>query len=226
MPGEIVRREPVWSGRVRVLHWTLALTTLLLLASGWILSAEYTPLMANLHSVHVSAGVLLSLALAARLALLVWGCGAEHARDFRTTLRAMLDMLRFYITAGRAPQPAYYAHNPLWAPLYLLLFATLALQSASGLTWWYGGAADPEYTLALPWLLGWTLPEWHHAGYRVIGTFTLAHVLAVGWHDWKGTGAEISAMLNGHKIFIIRRASDVLPEAWKKTQDPPNPEGD
>lgn len=226
MPNEIVRREPVWSGRLRVLHWTLALTTLLLLASGWILSADYTPLMANLRSLHISAGILLSLALAARLALLVWGHAAEHARDFRTTLRAMLDTLRFYITAGRAPAAAYYAHNPLWAPLYLLLFAALALQAVSGLTWSYGGTADPEYTLALPWLLGWTLPEWHHAGYRVIGVFTLAHVLAVGWHDWKGTGAEISAMFNGHKIFIIRRASDVLPVAWKKTPGPTNTRDD
>jgi Ni/Fe-hydrogenase 1 B-type cytochrome subunit len=217
MPAETVRREAVWSGRLRALHWTLALATLLLLASGWLLSQEFTPLTANLRSVHVGAGVLLSLALTGRLMLLVFGRGAEHLRDFRPSPAGMLGMLRFYVTAGRAPLPAYYAHNPLWAPLYLLLFATLALQAASGLTWLYTGAADPEYFQALPWLMGWTLSEWHLGGYRIIAAFTLAHILAVFWHDWKGTGAEISALLNGHKIFIIRRASDVLPVAWKKT---------
>lgn len=220
MPGEIVRREPIWSGRLRVLHWTLALTTLVLLATGWVLSADYTPLMANLRRLHIGAGILLSLALTARLVLLVWGRGAEHARDFRMALRGVSDMLRFYITAGRAPVPAYYAHNPLWAPLYLLLFAVLTLQVASGLAWSYAGETDPEYYLALPWLLGRTLPEWHHAGYRVISVYTLTHIIAVGWHDWKGTGSEISAMLNGHKIFIIRKASDVLPVAWKKAPGP------
>ncbi len=226
MPGEIVRREPVWSGRLRALHWTLAVTTLLLLASGWVLSAEYTPLTANLRSVHVSAGILLSLALAGRLILLVFGRGAEQARDFRPAIGAMLGMLRFYVTAGRAPPPAYYAHNPLWAPLYLLLLATLALQAASGLFWQFIGATDPEYYQALPWLFGWTLSEWHHAGYRIIGVFTLTHILAVGWHDWKGTGAEISAMLSGHKIFIIRRPSDVLPVAWKKSPGPSDTKDD
>ena len=226
MPAEIVQREPVWSGRLRMLHWTLAVTTLVLLASGWLLSAEYTPLAANLRSTHVSAGVLLSLALAGRLILLVFGRGTEQVRDFRLIPAAMLGMLRFYVTAGRATQPAYYAHNPLWAPLYLLLFATLALQAASGLFWLYTGTTDPEYYQALPWLFGWTLSEWHHAGYRVIGVFTLSHVLTVGWHDWKGTGAAISAMLSGYKIFIIRRPSDVLPVAWKKAPGPSDSEGD
>ncbi len=221
MSGESVRRVAVWSGRLRTLHWALALATLSLLASGWLLSQELTPLSANLRVVHVSAGVLLGLALAGRLILLVFGRGAEQLRDFRLSPAGMLGMLRFYVTAGRAPLPAYYAHNPLWAPLYLLLFVVLALQTASGLAWLTAGAADPEYFQALPWLLGWTLSEWHLGGYRIIAAFTLAHLIAVFWHDWKGSGAEISAMLNGHKIFIIRRAADLLPVTWKNTPGRP-----
>jgi Ni/Fe-hydrogenase 1 B-type cytochrome subunit len=224
MNSGIVRRELVWSGRLRALHWMLAATTLLLLASGWMLSADYAPQTTRLRSVHISAGVLLGLALMGRLILLIIGHGAERAQDFRTSMAAVLGMLRFYVTAGRSPPPAYYAHNPLWGPLYLLLFALLTLQSASGLAWLLAGAADPEYFLAWPWLLGWTLPEWHYAGYRVIAAFTFAHVFAVFLHDWKGTGAEISAMLSGHKIFIIRRPSDVLPVAWKKSPKPSDTE--
>ena len=209
MPADFCRVVSRW-------HWALATSTLLLLFSGWLLSVEVTPSSVPLRSVHVSAGVLLTLALMARLILLLVGRGTERLRDFRTTATAVLGMLRFYVTAGRSPLPAYYAHNPLWAPLYLLVFVILALQAASGLSWQFAGAADPEYYLAWPWLLGWTLPEWHDAGYRVIAVFTFAHVFAVCLHDWKGTGAEISAMLSGYKIFIISLPSDVLPVAWKK----------
>lgn len=226
MPGETVRREPVWSGRLRGLHWALALSTLWLLASGWLLSLEHMPLTVDLRRLHIGAGVVMGLALAGRLLLLAFGHAAEHLRDFRPSPRAMLAMLRFYATAGRAPLPAYYAHNPFWAPLYLLLLAVLGLQTASGLAWQYAGSADPEYYQALPWLLGWTLPEWHEAGYRVIAGFTISHLLAVFWHDWKGTGAEVSAMLNGHKIFIIRRPSDVLPVKWKKPMGPTDTPGE
>ena len=223
MPSGRVRREPVWSGRLRALHWALAASTLLLLVSGWLLSVQVRPLPVNLRSMHVSAGVLLTLALMGRLILLLAGRGTELLRDFRTTTTAMLGMLRFYVTAGRSPLPAYYAHNPFWAPLYLLLLATLALQAASGLSWQFAGAAGPEYFLVWPWLFGWTLPEWHYAGYRVIAVFTFAHVFAVFLHDWKGTGAEISAMLSGYKIFIISLPSNVLPVAWKKPPKPSDP---
>jgi len=214
MPAEVIRRQAVWSGRLRFTHWVIALTSLLLLASGWLLSADNRVPAPGFHPVHATAGYVLGLALCVRVWLLIFGRGPEHWRDLiprATQLRSAGAMLRFYLTGGRAPLPAYYAHNPLWGPIYLLLFGVLAAQVASGLYWLHAGPADRDYYQALPWLFGWTLPEWHMAGYHCIGIFSIVHVVAVFWHDWKGGNSEISAMVHGHKYFIVRRPADLFP---------------
>ena len=44
----------------------------------------------------------------------------------------------------------------------------------------------------------------------VIGGFSVTHVLSVFLHDARGTSSEISAMVNGHKIFLPARAPQEL----------------
>ena len=68
---------------------------------------------------------------------------------------------------------------------------------------------DPSSLLQLaatPWWLGWTLPEWHAGLAWFTGGFSVAHVLSVFLHDARGTTSEISAMVNGHKIFLPTRS--------------------
>lgn len=49
------------------------------------------------------------------------------------------------------------------------------------------------------------LTAWHGLGYGIISTFMVLHILTVFLHDWKGTGSEVSAMISGYKIFVIRK---------------------
>lgn len=190
MTGELVRRVLVWSGLVRALHWAMALCVLALIGSAWAMQRAPAELGAGASRLHRDVGYLLLAALAARAYLLLFGHRAEAWRDFvpwPPQHRAAVQMLRFYLSLGRAPLPAYYAHNPLWGPIYLAFLGLLVFQGATGLL----GPAG-----------------WHAAAWPIVVGFTVLHVLAAFVHDWKGSGADVSAMINGHRVFVARRADE------------------
>lgn len=210
-----LKRVAVWSTRLRLAHWLLAVATLLLLGTGWLLAQALADRLPWLLATHLAAGYTLLLALTLRLYLLFFGSGPEHWRDLvprGTQVKAAGEMLLFYIALGRRSLPAYYAHNPLWAPVHLLLFAMLAVQGASGLLLSFADASGLAYYHATPWLLGYTLPELHYAGLPLLAGYAGTHILATFVHDWRSGGSEVSALIGGYKLFIVRRAPDTLPD--------------
>jgi Ni/Fe-hydrogenase 1 B-type cytochrome subunit len=210
-----IQRVRVWSGALRLTHWALALCVLALLASGWVLSAGLMEKPQPWRDLHVTAGAVLGLALLSRIVLLI--AGRTPTDRWRDVLplnprqwRGMRDMLVFYLSLGRVPLPTWYGHNLLWGPLYLLLFAVLGMAVVTGLLI---ARHDPQSLLqvaATPWWLGWTLPEWHAGLAWITGGFAVTHVLSVFLHDARGTASEISAMVNGHKIFLPAHSSQEL----------------
>ena len=199
---EELRRVKVWSASVRLLHWLLALTVCLLIATGWLFrQAGVADLLfiGRLWDLHMMAAHVFVLALVARI-LLLFGKESAGWRDFlisRTQRPALRDMLRFYLSLGRSPMPSYYAHNPFWGPIYLLMFLVLLAQVVSGMLIRYqpGG------------ILRWIpeLKHLHDVGYAIIATFVPFHILTAFLHDWKGKGAEVSAMISGYKLFVVQR---------------------
>lgn len=189
-----IKRVLVWSGRLRLAHWLTALSTLVLLGTGWLLGVvprAYGVLL----DYHYLAGYVLIAGVLLRLYLLFFGQATETVGALiprRQQLGAMLDMLRFYISFGRWRLPAWYAHNPLWQPLYLLLLIVLVAQILTGVF------ADVSFIVA-----GRGLPGWHALGSDVIAVACGLHIAAVFSHDLKGSGSDISAMVNGHRIFVI-----------------------
>lgn len=219
-----MQRARVWSIGLRVGHWLMALCVLALLSSGWALSLGLADKPQSWRELHVTAGSLLGIVLLFRIALLFAGrTPTDRWRDcLPVTLQqwqGIRAMLLFYLGLGRAALPAWYGHNPLWGPLYLLLFAVLGLSAMTGLliAW-----QDPQSLLLLaatPWWLGWTLPEWHTGLAWVTGGFGVAHVLSVFLHDARGTTGEISAMVNGHKIFLPARSPQELVARFTDTKE-------
>jgi len=121
----------------------------------------------------------------------------EFTDGTKGVVQALGGMLRFYLSLGRNPMPSYYAHNPFWGPIYLLMFLVLLAQAASGLLVKY----QPDGILE--WMP--QLKHLHDLGYGIIATFVPLHIVAVFLHDWKGEGAEISAMISGYKLFSVQR---------------------
>lgn len=189
-----IQRIPVWSRSLRLIHWAMAFAVIVLIFTGWGMRAD--PLLAaTLLDDHYMAAGLLIPAFILRLYLLFFGSGSDHISDCESDmnrLRSAIAVLKFYFSLGRSPLPRWYAHNPLWGPLYLLLFVFVLLQIISGLL-----------QQKQPFIAGISLHDLHTIGAYVITTFTLLHIAAVFLHDLGGSGADISAMINGHRFFII-----------------------
>lgn len=191
---------PVWSLPLRLCHWGLALAVMVGLATGWLMT--WAPeRAAGVLEIHYLAAALLTAALVARLGLLAAGRGSDRLRELlpnRHRLRQALAVLRSYLTLGKLPLPRWYAHNPLWAPLYLLLFVVLGIQILTG-----------ALLLEQITLIGTLRVRALHAlGHELLLGFVLLHLAAVFFHDAKGAHqADLSAMVNGHRLFGIEPLS-------------------
>ena len=198
MNSSNIQRIPVWSRSLRLIHWSMAFAVIVLIFTGWGMRAD--PLLAaTLLDDHLMAAGLLIPAFILRLYLLFFGSGSDHISDCESDmnrLRGAVAVLKFYFSLGRSPLPRWYAHNPLWGPLYLLLFVFVLLQISSGLL-----------HQQQAFIAGINLHDLHTVGAYVITTFTLLHIVAVFLHDLGGSGSDISAMVNGHRIFIIGDAA-------------------
>ena len=125
--AEQIRRVPVWSGWLRVAHWALAGATLLMLVTGWLIANAPT-VAAGAAEVHYLGAAVLVFGLALRLFLGFAGKGAErleHLVPKPSEMTGLRNSALFYLSLGKAPLPNWYAHNPLWKPIYLVWFALL-----------------------------------------------------------------------------------------------------
>ncbi|WP_457676079.1 cytochrome b/b6 domain-containing protein [Thiolapillus sp.] len=203
MSGPEIRRLPVWGKALRLSHWSLALATLVLLCTGGLI--RWAPERAQaLDEIHFISAAVLIAALVARLWLLFAGTRTERLGALlpnRHRLTQAWGTLRSYMTLGKIRLPRWYAHNPLWAMLYLLLFLVLCIQILTGLL-----------LLNHITLLGdLSLRQLHLLGYVVILGFVILHVLASFFHDTQGDGSDISAMISGQRIFIVEEAAKPPP---------------
>jgi Ni/Fe-hydrogenase 1 B-type cytochrome subunit len=225
-----IQRIRVWSAPLRLVHWLMALCVLALLASGWIGSARLAE-AGRWRDLHFTSGYLLAVAIVIRLGLLLRGrAPTDRWRDLlpagRQQWLGMRDMLLFYMTLGRTTLPGYYGHNPLWGPVYLVLFALTALGVVTGVLLSGYDALGLLVLTASPWWLGWSLPEWHSGVATTLAVAVAVHVLAVFAHDARGTAGEISAMVNGHKIFVttgqpqqLANRIQIIPASRRDTGD-------
>lgn len=202
--AEHIRRIMVWSGWLRLAHWSLAAATLCLIATGWLV--QHAPSVAEgaaeLH--YLGAGVLV-FGLGLRLFLGLFGSGSErfeHMLPRASENAAIRDSLLFYLSFGKAPLPNWFAHNPLWKPVYLVLYLLLALLALSG---WL----MPE----TPLLWRFYLPHVHGFLSSLVVAIVVVHLYCVVLQDLKGGAADTSAMINGQRYFDINREGLLRPEA-------------
>ena len=190
-----VSRVLVWGRWLRLAHWSMALSTIGLLMTGWLMSSD--PLLAHdAREYHYMLSALLLSALALRIYLLFFGKGTDLLEDCepdRHKLKQALGVVKFYLTLGRSPLPKWFSHNPLWGPFYLLLIAFLLISCTSGLL----------LLNEMAYLGPLSNHDLHVLSNTVIGLFVLLHLPAVFCHDMAGSSSDISGMINGHRTFLI-----------------------
>lgn len=202
MQAKTVSHVLVWSRWLRLSHWALALSSIGLIATGWLMGQEtaFAETAGEFH--YLLSGILLP-ALLLRLYLLFFGKGTDHLEDCEPNAHRLdqaWQVIRYYLTLGKLPLPKWYSHNPLWGPIYLALFFILALVSISGLM-----MLNDNYLFANISML-----DLHRLSYTLILGFTLLHLPAVFAHDLSSKSSDISAMVNGYKAFEVGQQSGEL----------------
>ncbi len=188
---ESIRYVLVWSGWLRLSHWLLAAGVLFQVTSAWALAHDEANFAFWLDW-HLIVGQIILITLALRVVLLFFP-GSSNWRAFipeKSQVQAMLQMIKFYLSLARFPLPNWYAHNPLWLPVYPVFFLVLAGCAISGLLY-----NSSHILFENP------MAEIHAALASLIVIFSIFHVVTVFLHDLKGKGACISAMVNGFRYF-------------------------
>jgi len=193
---ERLERVRVWSGWLRLSHALIGLSTIALLITGWLLSAAPS-LQEDARDIHYLLAAVLVFGLALRLLLMLRGSAVERLDQLvpgDSEWSAVKESARFYLSLGKTPLPRWYAHNPLWKSLYLLLYVLLLVLVLSG---WL----RDEH----PLLFGIYLPDVHALFASVVAWWSLLHVLAVILHDYRGDAADTSSIINGHRLFVVEK---------------------
>ncbi len=189
--SESINRVAVYSSAQRITHWLLALGILFEIASAWLIQHSDVDILAW-SDWHSMIGQALVLVLAFRVFLLFIN-GSGHWRllwPTRGQRHIVFQTLKFYASLGRLPCPDWFAFNPVWQPIYLLMIVLMWLATISGLL-----------TGSYLFLFGSSMSELHGLLSYSLFYLILAHVVFAIVHDVKGNGAQISAMLNGYKFF-------------------------
>ncbi len=188
---ERIRCVAVWPGWLRGSHWLVAAGVVFEFISAWALR-HAGPERAFWLDWHLIVGQAVLLVLLLRLALLLKP-GVGHWRSLlpeRAQLAAVAQTLKCYLSLGRLPLPNWYAHNPLWKPIYLIIFLLLLGCLLTGFNLGAAGA-----------ILGTDLSVLHVRLANAVGGLALLHVVTAVLHELKGQGGTVSAMINGHRYF-------------------------
>ena len=195
--AEKITRQTVFTLSQRLTHWIIALAVIFQLLSAWLVQHSDVDVVAWFEW-HLMVGQAMIVALLYRLFLL-FRPGSGHWRllvPTREQRHVALQTLKFYLSLGRLNSPDWYAYNPIWQPLYLLLIVLLVLTAATGLL-------AGSYLFAF----GFSISQLHGILAALVLAFSIAHPLFVVLHDARGNGAQLSAMLNGFKYFHVRQSS-------------------
>ena len=202
--NDVVRRVFVWPAVIRIVHWCLALAVTVLLCTGWLLKSGLI-LNDNLYiflldQIHLPAGHLLGLAMIVRLYYLLKDDGVGGLSSLLPSAKTwdgIKQGLRFYTTFTKTRLPRYFAHHPVWGPLFLVIFVLLLAQLVSGLLLEFAALR------ALFGLSSDALLHWHQTPFSWLSMLVILHLVSVTMHDIRGEGADVSGMVNGYRNFDV-----------------------
>lgn len=189
-----IEKRLIWSGWLRLAHLLIGLSCLVLILSGWLIS-HAPSVEAGAVSLHYYAASGLIGGLVLRLVLMFVGSPVERLVNLvpqDNEWGTVRETLRFYLSFAKSPLPRWHAHNPLWKPVYLLFYLCLLVMLLSG---WL--------RIDSPVLLGFYLPGVHALFAGVVTWIAGLHLLTLVLHDYRGEAADLSAMVNGYRHYVI-----------------------
>lgn len=225
-----VTRVYVWQVPVRVTHWLIALSIIVLSITGLYIGRPFMTVpgpagrwfvMGTMKVIHFYAAIVFTCAVIARL---IWMfTGNKYARwdkflsVHRTRQKGILPTVLFYSFLREKP-PAYVGHNPVAGSAYLLVFGLYLLAIGTGLVM---HAPSAEVGSPLRWfaslaplLGGFQIARWiHHVVMWLLLGFMLHHVYSAVLVAAIEKNGTIDSIVSGYK-WVPRRDVGPGPYRW------------
>jgi Ni/Fe-hydrogenase 1 B-type cytochrome subunit len=223
-------RVYVWQIPVRVTHWLMALSIVVLSATGVYIGRPFLTVtgpagasfvMGWMKVIHLYAAYTFIAALLIRLIWMFTGNNYARWDKFlsvhRTRQRGFMPTVFFYLFLRDAP-PAYVGHNPVAASAYTLVFGLCAIEVLTGLVLrgasadagslvsWFGGLA--------PLVGGLQVARWiHHVVMWLLLGFAVHHVYSAVLVAMVEKNGTIDSIVSGYK-WVPRHDLEPGPYRW------------
>jgi Ni/Fe-hydrogenase 1 B-type cytochrome subunit len=210
-------RVYVWEWPVRITHWLIAASIVVLSVTGFYIGRPFVTVSgpAQAHFVtgtakviHFYAAIVFTLSVLSRI---VWMfLGNQYARwdkflPVRKRRRlGLAPTLKFYLFRLRKP-PGFVGHNPLAGETYTLVFLLYFLQILTGLTLYSvsasGGSPIHAFQRFVPLFGGLTAARFlHHVVMWLLLGFAVHHVYSAILMSQVEGNATIESIFSGYKF--------------------------
>ena len=209
-------RVYVWEFPVRLTHWTIALSIVLLAATGIYIGNPFLTVAGEatdhfvtgtIRVIHFYAAIAFALAVVARVAWMFMGNRYARWRQFlpieKDRRKGILETLQFYLFLRRDPPPVA-GHNPLAGAAYLVVFGLYFMEILTGLTMYAAsapvGSPFRAFSVLMPIFGGLQSARFlHHVVMWLILGFVAHHIwssIEVSMVERNGT---IESIVTGYK---------------------------
>ncbi len=214
--GEIVRVY-VWEAPVRITHWLVAASILVLSVTGLYIGHPFMTttgearahfLMGWMKTVHFYTAYVFTAAVLARVIWMFTGNKYAHWDKFipvhANRRRGLWPTMKFYLFALRKP-PGFVGHNPLAGGAYVLVFGLYFVAIATGLML---RGANADAGSAMRWFTSWApligglqIARWvHHATMWLLLGFAVHHVYSSVLMSTVEANATMESIFSGYKF--------------------------
>jgi Ni/Fe-hydrogenase 1 B-type cytochrome subunit len=206
----------VWDRVVRVTHWGVAVTLVLLAVTGFYLGAPFAsaPGAAREHFItgwakviHFYSAIAFTLCVVSRIVWLFLGPRRSSWRNFlpvsRRRRRDLLGTLKFYMLIRSTP-PATIGHNPLAGLSYVAVFGMYFLIIATGLALYSVSSYSymNVWSFLLPMFHGVQGARWlHHVTMWGLLVFSVAHLFFGSLTSRNEKNGTMDSIISGYKFL-------------------------
>jgi Ni/Fe-hydrogenase 1 B-type cytochrome subunit len=203
----------VWQVPIRIIHWTVFLSTALLTVTGLYIGRPFIQVgsdpdfvMGWMRGLHQLGAWIFIAAILARIILMFTGNRYARWTEFipvdRTRRKESLQVLKYY-TFLRVKPVHYAGHNPMAGLTYAVVLVMFLVQTVTGFALRDLAAPSALFQVLGGWTFSFTDPQTirfiHHLIMWMTWGFVVHHVYSATLMDWEERSGLVSSMISGRK---------------------------